>query len=469
MSDSGTPRKISMVPPRVTGAPRDSSDAAPPSLGSDSSAENATKQPETPETTSPRQRRAALRLARQGAADALPAQDKGPSSDSFTALPQATVLPPLPQRKRKKSYGTSVSFLLCVLLPVAMVSVYYFGIASNQYVTSFHFAVRDAKSAAAGMSASGMPSMFGGAMSPNSEENYIVSDYLTSRQAVEDLERTVPLRQLYSRPDIDWLARFNDSDAMERFVRYWKRMVTASYDQVTGISIAEVRAFTPEDAYLITSELAKLAEKLINEVANRPQWDAVRFAEGEVKRAEDRLKLARGSVTEFRNSERLIDPQASVVTTNVLLAQTLRHNLAQFQTELSGLSQRKLNPDSPVLQTLQSRIKATREQLAEVESQVTTVKNGNTPLSKVVADFEQLDLERQFAQGMVTSAMQSLEHARSQALAQHVYVTPYIQPALPQSSTYPRRLLSVGVAAFGLFLFWLVGLLITRSIREHLV
>jgi capsular polysaccharide transport system permease protein len=246
-------------------------------------------------------------------------------------------------------------------------------------------------------------------------------------------------------------------------------MVTATYDQVTGISVAEVRAFTPGDAYLITSELAKLAEQLINEVANRPQRDAVRFAESEVKRAEERLKLARNEVTQFRNSQRLIDPQTSVVTTNVLLAQTLRQNLAQLQTELSTLQQRNISNNSPIVQTLMTRIKATSEQLALVESQVTTVKDGNTPLSKVVADFEQLDLERQFAQGMVTSAMQGLEQARSSAMSQHVYVTPYVTPMRPQSSTYPRRLLSIGIVAFGLFLGWLVGLLLVRSIREHLV
>lgn len=376
-------------------------------------------------------------------------------------------LPPLPGR-RKRPYGTILSFILAVVLPTALVAVYYLGIASDQFVTSFHFAVRDAKSAATGIAGAGIPGVFGGSTSANAEENYIVTDYIASRQAVEDLEHNIGLQWRYSRPGVDWIARFDPAQPFERFVRYWKRMVTASFDQVTGISIAEVRAFTSDDAYAIATELARLSEKLINEVANRPQLDAVRFAEQEVKRAEDRLKIARGEVTRFRNSERLIDPQASVVTSNVLLAQTLRQNLTSLETELSRLRDQRLDPGSPVVQTLQTRIKATREQLAAIESQVSTTRDGNTPLSKVVAEFEQLELERQFAQTMLTSAMQSLEEARSRAMAQHVYVSAYVRPAIPQSSTYPRRILSIAIAAFGLFLFWLVALLVTRSIREHL-
>lgn len=361
---------------------------------------------------------------------------------------------------------------MCVVLPAIAVASYYLWIASNQYVTSFHFAVRDSTTAAnAGTSpsASGLLGMFGATAAPNSDDNYIVTDYLTSRQAVEDLDARIGLIKRYSGSSIDWFARFNSDRPFEKFVVYWKNMITANYDQVTGISIAEVRAFTAEDAYLITTELAKLSEKLINEVANRPQWDAVHFAESELTRAENRLKAARMEVTKFRNSERLIDPQASVVTSNVLLAQTLRQNLTQLQTELSTPDKRHLSASSPVIQTLKDRIKATREQLAEVEGQVANVRDGNTPLSKVVVEFEQLDLERQFAQNLVTTAMQNLEQARTTALAQHVYVTPYVKPMVPQSSTYPRRYLSIAVATFGFFLFWLVGLLVVRSIREHLV
>jgi capsular polysaccharide transport system permease protein len=305
--------------------------------------------------------------------------------------------------------------------------------------------------------------------SSNPQESFIVADFLKSRQAVEDLEAAINIRQLYSRPEVDWWARFNGSLPLEAFSKYWRRMIDASYDPVTGIATAEVRAFTAKDAYLIASTLVRLSEELINTISNRPQRDAVRFAEGDVKRAEERLQSIRAELTRYRNSEQLIDPQSNVVTSNVVLAQSLRAMLSQLQTEQTALEKEKgLSRNAPALVSIGKRIAATKEQLAAIEGQISNLRDGANPLSKVVAEYERLDLERQFAQNMVLSTMQKLEEARASLIAQHVYVTPYVQPALPQSSTYPKRFLSIAVVGLLCFIFWVVGLLVVRSVREHL-
>ena len=373
----------------------------------------------------------------------------------------------LPQRARKRDAGGFVSFLICVVLPVIAASVYFFAFASDQYVTGFKFTVRDAQSSAPS-SLGALPALLGVGPSSNPLENYIVTDYLTSRQAVEDIQAKINVTKLYSRPGIDWWARFNPAQPIERFVIYWQRMVTASYDQVTGLSSAEVRAFTPDDTYLIASTLVTFSEELINRIANKGLRDAVRFAETDVQRAETRLKAVRGQITDFRNKEQVIDPTAGVVTSNVLLAQTLRANLSQLQTQLSALTKQNLSSTAPAAVFLQSQIKATREELATVEAQVGHMTEGSTPLSQVVGQFEQLTLESQFAQNMVVSAMQNLELARTALYAQHIYVTTYVDPAVPQSSLYPKRILSVCVTGFVCLLFWTIGLLTVRSVREHL-
>ena len=77
-------------------------------------------------------------------------------------------------------------------------------------------------------------------------------------------------------------------------------------------------------------------------------------------------------------------------------------------------------------------------------------------------------MERQFAQNMVLSTLQSLEQARAASLTQRTYVTPYIHPFLPTSSTYPKRFLSIVTVGLAAFVLWTMGLLVVRSIREHL-
>jgi capsular polysaccharide transport system permease protein len=174
-------------------------------------------------------------------------------------------------------------------------------------------------------------------------------------------------------------------------------------------------------------------------------------------------------MTAYRNKVGVIDPTTSVVATNSTVQQTLQGNLATLETQLTSLLGRNLSPSSPAVQTLQNQIKATKEQLAAVEATVAAGKDraGGAALSAVIAEYEQLQLESQFAQALVTSAMQGLEQARAMAASQHLYITPYVRPSLPESSTYPRRLLSVmivGALAFGV---WVAGLLTMRSILER--
>jgi capsular polysaccharide transport system permease protein len=254
---------------------------------------------------------------------------------------------------------------------------------------------------------------------------------------------------------------------MEKFVSYWQGMVTAHYDQVTGIAIAQIRAFTPEDALLIGNSLVTLSEELVNRIASRTQNDAVHFATKELDRAQERLKNIRAKLTEYRNRVGVIDPGSSVVASNSSLTQGLRAGLAQMETQLQTLRLQNLQPNAPAVITLQNQINSTKDQLAIIEGSVSHNKSGAS-LSSVIAEYEQLDLERQFAQSMVTSTMAALDASRASAAAQHLYITPYVRPSLPESSLYPRRILTIATVGGLALIIWLIGLMIGRSVIERL-
>ena len=372
----------------------------------------------------------------------------------------------LPSQLAKRSYSAHVWFIACVVLPVALASIYYAFIASNQYVAEFRFSVTDTSTPALPASA-GIMSMLGGGGSSASSQNYIVTDFITSRQAIEELQRRIHVVNLYSKPSIDWWSRFPKEEPIEEFVNYWQRMVTARYDMITGIADAQIRAFSPADAQLVASTLVTLAEELINNIDKRSQEDAVRFAEQEVEKQKVHLQQARERLTAYRNKFGIIDPTTSVAASNSALIQALRGNLAQLETQLATLQSQNLAPNAPAVVVLKSQVKSTREQLARTEADVGTRSDNGSPLSTVVGDYEQLNLEVQFAQNMLTGAMQALTQARVNAGAQHLYITPYVRPHLPQSSVYPRRFLSVVMIALVAFSFWVAGLMIVRSIRER--
>jgi capsular polysaccharide transport system permease protein len=402
----------------------------------------------------------------------LPHQGNKIAADESARLPPQPetayaqyVLPSLPGVKSRPAYGAYIGFAVCVLLPLLVATWYYTAVASDQYVAEFRFAVKDA-TANSMQQAGGLLALVGSVSGTSNSDNYLVTVFLTSREAIEELEKQIKVTDLYSKPTIDWWSRFRSSQPMESFLPYWQQMVTARYDQVTGLAVAEVKAFTPEDALLIAKTLVTLSEKLVNKIANRTQTDIMHFSEREVERAENRLKRISAQLMEYRNRTGVIDPNLSVAASNATLIQTLRANLVQLETQLGVLTQQNVRANSPVIETLKNQIQSTKDQLQKTEATVGHNRDG-VPLSTVMAEYEQLDLERQFAQTMLTSARQGLDQARARAAAQNLYVTPYVQPHLPQSSIYPKRLLSIATVGLLAFVSWIIGLLIIRSIRER--
>lgn len=388
----------------------------------------------------------------------------------------------LPAPRRKRSYATLISFLIFVVLPLAAVARYYIFYASDQYVSEFRFAVTEATPTLPGMPAAPAQSGSGSAASLASAasallgnytvsnaaaQNFVVVDYILSRQSVDELEKRIKVRELYSRPDADWWQRFTKGGSLDTFTEYWQRMVHASYDPATGLATVHVRAFRPDDAYLVAKSLVQLSEELVNRIAMRPQLDAVRYAESEAKKAEERLVGARAAMTEYRAKEGVIDPTSSVVTANVQMMQSLQGTLVQLQSQLNGLLRQQLDPNSPAVQTLRSRIQGTRDELARVEREVGQTREGTRPLTEVMSKFEQLNLDLQYAQAMVVSSRQMLDQARANAAAQHLYLTPYVTPALAESAVYPKRMMMILIYGLSFFGIWLIGLLIVRSVMEH--
>ena len=388
-------------------------------------------------------------------------------------------LPPLPQLRTKRVSPVFVSFLVCVVAPLAAIGVYLFAFASDQYVAEFRFSVTESNPVSGGGSvappqgaanaviSSTASALLGGtSVTSASPQNYVVVDYLKSRQALDDIQRRINLREMFSKPDIDWWQRF-EKGGIEKFADYWSGVVSANYDPVTGLAIAKVKAFSAPDALLIAQTLVTLSEDLVNSIARRTQADAVQFAEGEVARAQKKLKDVRQEVLEFRTAEGVIDPSLGVVPANIELVKQLRANLVQAQTDLATLRGQKLQSGASVSQALVSRIAATKEELAKAEREVSKDRDGARALAEIMARFERLDLDRQYAQSMLISALQAYDQARAYAAAQHLYLTPYVRPTLPETATYPRRVLTMLLSMCALFGIWLSGLTIYRSIRDH--
>lgn len=385
--------------------------------------------------------------------------------------------------KRKYRWvGPTIFFLLIVVGPLCGLTYYLYVVASPQYVSEFRFsvtqvtpssgtlpaAVASASSADLSSIASALSGGATGGTSSASPQNFVVVDYLKSREAVDELQARINLRAMYSRSDIDPWFRLKANATPEELTDYWRGMVTADYDMVSGLATASVKAFRKQDAYVIAKELVTLSEQLVNRIENRAQQDAVRFAKGEVSRAQTHLNDVRKKLADFREKEGVIDPTNATgeVTSNVNLASSVATTLAQAETTLETMKKQNLNRNSVLIQMQEATVKAAREQLDSVQKQVSKKRDGKPVLTRVVSQYEALDLDRQYAQALLLNAYQSLDRARASAASQQFYLTPYVRPALPGSPRGLHALRYILIATFSLLAIWVAAVMIFRSIRN---
>lgn len=398
----------------------------------------------------------------------MPVRPTMPQGFNVPARIKWTVLP-LPGLSHEPSLFSKIWFGLAFVLPVLLGAIYYLLIASNQYVCEFRFSVRQPVSDSTTSSlTNGLTSILQSSSPANPDvlDNYTVVDYVTSEQAARDLQARVGLKSMFNRSDIDFLSRFSSSGTTERLAKYWAKMSYSEFDPATGLAIVRVRAFEPSDAYRIASELLKLSNDLVNQIGIQSQKDSVRAAEMTVSRIEARVDKLRQQMTDLRLQTSTVDPTTSVVSGNAGLATTLRANIAQIESQITSLMQQTGNPNAPQIGVLKAQLNAAQKQLLAVSGEVSDPA-ASSNLARIAGEFEQATSRLQNEESLLLAAQNNLLQAQSSLDASRLYMTTYVSPSVPESSTYPNRLGRTAELMAVCAMIWIVGLLISNSIIEH--
>src|SRR5262249_40712782 len=151
-----------------------------------------------------------------------------------------------------------------------------------------------------------------------------VRDFMTSRDAVDQLRQQLPLAKIFARDEADFLARYPSpiyGPSNERFYKYFQSMVSVIHVDKTGISTLRVQAFRADDANRIAEAMLRLSEELINRLNRRLQTDSISASQSDLEKAQQRLLQAQAKLTQFRNRELIVDPGKNAVALADLIAQ----------------------------------------------------------------------------------------------------------------------------------------------------
>lgn len=370
-----------------------------------------------------------------------------------------------PASMKRRHWGLIWVFMILVALPLLVVGLYLWLVAEDQYASTTGFTVRQEEGASASDLLGGLASLAGASSSPDGDVLY---EYIRSQAVVRRIDDKLGLREYYSEY---WttdpaFALWPDA-TIEDLHWYWDRIVRVSYDQSTGLTELQVLAFDPEMARAIASEIVRESQDMVNDLNTAARTDAIRYAEDDLREAEERLKSARAALTRFRTRTQIVDLESDIQG-RMGVMNMLQQQLAEELVAYDELKQTTQGDDPRLTQALR-RIEVIRERIAEERSAFATneVLLTGEDYPTLISEFEGLMVEREFAEQTYRAALTAWDSAKGEAIRQSRYLAAYVEPTLAEEAEYPKRFIIFGLATLILVLGWGILTLIYYSLRDR--
>ena len=354
-----------------------------------------------------------------------------------------------------------LSFAVVVGVPTLVAAVYWGVVATPRYVAESHFTVRKTDTPRANNLGIVLQNV---GLTAGGPESFVVQEFIASRDAAQYLDTKFDFDKVYGRPGVDMFSRYPGiwaDDTDEGRFKALKRFINVGYNGSTGITTLKVEAFTAEDAQKINLELLSAAEGLVNRLNERAAADAVAEAQKAVEEATQRRANIQARLTEFRNRERILDPEMAAAESSQLIA-SLLGTAAGIRAEISEIESSA--PQSPQLSILRGRLASYEAQIAEARAKMV---GQSQSLAPKVSTYEGLMLERELADRSLSEAAAGLISSQQDARRQKLYLDRIVEPNKADKATEPRRLRAILLVFLTSLMVYFLGRLLVAGLREH--
>jgi capsular polysaccharide transport system permease protein len=364
---------------------------------------------------------------------------------------------------KKFTQRINYSFLLLVVLPTAIASSYFGLMASDRYVSVSEFVVRSPQKPP---SVTGLTALLqGGGFSRSQDDAYVVHQYMLSRDVVVALEKTINIQKKYDNNNLDFLSRFNPTGmygGLENFFEYYNGKVKIELDSASSISSLTTKAYSAEDTYEINNKLLEMAESFVNKLNERGRQDLVNTAEKQVVDARLHLSKIMQELSSYRRENQIfdIDKQAAM---QMQLVSKLQDQLILVKTQLAQV--KSVTPENPQIKILDERKNSIQAEITSATQVMLGSRSGS--INNKAAEYEKLNIEKEFAIKQLTAATTSYEQNKNDATRKQLYLERIAQPRIPDVSTEPKRLKNILTTLLVALITWGIYTLLLASVKEH--
>ena len=352
-------------------------------------------------------------------------------------------------------------FIYFICLPLLIVSIYLFFLASNLYQTNSQFIIKQ-NSSENGSTIFDL-GFFTNAVSTSHEDALLLKEFIHSQDLLQILDNKVGLRDHYSSPKRDLIRRLSRSATKEDFLEYYRKMVSVNIKPESNIVSLSILSFDPAMTLKVINLILSHSESFINRISKRLADEQVKFVRQEVDRTEDNLRKVKENLLKFQNRRTLVNPESDIKSKVDIIAEMQADIIQKKATlkELKGF----LRDDAFQISSLQNQVKALESQVQEEMKQLAG--SAKASLNQVMVEFQNLSTDVEFAENAYKSAYTSLQTAQVDAarkLKHMVIISSYGEPDDP---AYPRRFYSLSTSLVVLLLIYGIGKLIISTINDH--
>jgi len=365
-----------------------------------------------------------------------------------------------------------IALMLVIFLPALLVLLYTLFFYDSMYVATSTFTIKSNaadKTSEVSSSIGGIGGMFGGA---GNKDLFTAMAYIQSLDMFYALDKKISLTNHYTTHDI--VSSLAKDATQSEIEDYWKNVIEVKIDSESELMQLEVRSYSPEYSQKLSQGILSELDNFINNMNDRMTQDSIRLASIEVDKAKKDVEVISDKIRQFRDQNTFIDPTSEA--SNLLsIINNLENLITQAKAELAQ-KRAYLREDSVDIVSLKNKISSLEQEVSSLRSRIAQNQGasgadkdsfGHT-LTRTLSQFEQLNIEYQFAQKVLEAALNNLETTRQMSLNKSKYLVTIDNPKIPDESLWPRPFLATIVTFIvTLFLLSAVSLLIS-AIKEHL-
>lgn len=353
--------------------------------------------------------------------------------------------------------------LFMIIVPMVIAILYYALFASNRYVSSAQVVVRQAESSSQA-NIPGLALLMSSIDPVSREETLYLREYITSPDMLQYLEQEEQWSAHFADRWNDPLYWLSADASLEDKVKFYQRLVKATYDETTGLLQVEVQALDPDFAEQTLKLILAKSERFVNEISQKIATDQLDFAQKELIESTNRYEDAKESMLAFQRSSNLLNAEATALSRATIIAE-LEAEIVKENARLKTLSA-TLDNSTPQVRAQRSRVRALEQQL-QAENQRLISAGAGDKLNVVASQYRRHEIDVAIAEEFYKTSIAVVENAKLEASKKIRSLVSVVQPNMPEESIYPRRLYNLLTIFIALCLLYGITRFVLASIEDH--